>query len=103
MPGEGTATVKIDLPNNWNELMQDLGYEPLNKFYLKSTKPMAVSDTSSQSITNSKTVVQGYKPKRPSKEQYQRMRQERRGNLGNGGKRPSKDQYQRMMRNRKQH
>jgi len=101
MPGEGTATVKIDLPDNWGELMAELGYKPLSKFYLKSTKPIYSSDTSSQSITNSKTVVQGYKSKRPSKEQYQKMRQERLGNFGNGEKRPSREQYQKMMRNRK--
>ena len=105
MPGEGTATVKIDLPDNWNELMQDLGYEPLSKFYLKSTTPMYASDTNhamqQNSSQSSKTIVQGYKPKRPSKEQYQNMRQQRQGNFGSDGKRQSKEQYQKMMRNRK--
>ena len=32
MPGGGYASVKIELPDNWNELMQKLGYQPLNRF-----------------------------------------------------------------------
>jgi len=103
MPGEGTATVNIDLPENWNELMQDLGYEPLSKFYLKSASPTYTSDTNDVvQNTNSETVVQGYKPKRPTKEQYQKMLKQRQGSFENGGKRPSKELYQKMMRNHKQ-
>ncbi|MCQ2115826.1 MAG: hypothetical protein MJZ07_06450 [Bacteroidales bacterium] len=32
MPGGGYASVKIELPDNWDELMQKLGYQPLNRF-----------------------------------------------------------------------
>ena len=35
MPGGGYATVKIELPGNWNELTTALGYRPLEEFYLK--------------------------------------------------------------------
>ena len=35
MPGGGYATVKIDLPKNWDSLMQELGYAPLKEFWLK--------------------------------------------------------------------
>lgn len=35
MPGGGYATVKIELPSNWNELTTALGYRPLEEFYLK--------------------------------------------------------------------
>lgn len=35
MPGGGYATVKIELPANWNELTTALGYRPLEEFYLK--------------------------------------------------------------------
>ena len=29
MPGGGYATIKIELPENWDTLMTELGYEPL--------------------------------------------------------------------------
>ena len=29
MPGGGYATIKIELPENWDSLMTELGYEPL--------------------------------------------------------------------------
>ncbi len=35
MPGGGYATVKIELPKDWNKLMADLGYKPLKEFYVK--------------------------------------------------------------------
>lgn len=35
MPGGGYATIKIELPSNWDELMAELGYRPLHEFYLK--------------------------------------------------------------------
>ncbi|MCM1505466.1 MAG: UPF0193 protein EVG1 [Muribaculum sp.] len=35
MPGGGYATVKIELPAKWDELMQKLGYQPISKFALK--------------------------------------------------------------------
>ena len=34
MPGGGYATVQIELPRNWNKLMEELGYKPLKEFYL---------------------------------------------------------------------
>ena len=36
MPGGGTATVKIELPANWDELMKAAGYKPLAEFHLTS-------------------------------------------------------------------
>ncbi|MBQ6533809.1 MAG: hypothetical protein IJI37_01445, partial [Opitutales bacterium] len=36
VPGGGCATIKIELPANWDELMSRLGYRPLSDFYLKS-------------------------------------------------------------------
>lgn len=35
MPGGGYATVKIELPANWDNLMQTLSYQPLSDFMLK--------------------------------------------------------------------
>ena len=34
MPGGGYATVKIELPRNWDSLMEQLGYQPLKGFSL---------------------------------------------------------------------
>lgn len=35
MPGGGYVTFQIELPDNWNELVTPLGYEPIEQFYLK--------------------------------------------------------------------
>lgn len=35
MPGGGYATVKVELPAKWNELMAERGYRPLYEFFLK--------------------------------------------------------------------
>lgn len=34
MPGGGFATVRIELPSNWDSLMQSLGYPPIQNHYL---------------------------------------------------------------------
>jgi hypothetical protein len=35
MPGGGVSTVAVELPANWDELMEEKGYEPLRSFYLE--------------------------------------------------------------------
>ncbi len=35
MPGGGCSTVEIVLPANWDELMREAGYEPLERFYIE--------------------------------------------------------------------
>ncbi|MBP5561000.1 MAG: hypothetical protein J6X70_04275, partial [Muribaculaceae bacterium] len=35
MPGGGYSTVRIELPHDWNTLMNKLGYKPLSEFFLK--------------------------------------------------------------------
>ena len=35
MPGGGYVTIKIELPENWDELVAPLGYEPLSTFYIE--------------------------------------------------------------------
>lgn len=34
MPGGGFATIEIELPSNWDTLMDELGYEPIQSFYI---------------------------------------------------------------------
>ncbi len=36
MPGGGYVTAEIKLPENWDELVAPLGYEPLSSFYIES-------------------------------------------------------------------
>ncbi len=36
VPGGGFATEKIELPKNWDKLMEAAGYQPLRNFYLDS-------------------------------------------------------------------
>lgn len=35
MPGGGCATARVELPRNWNQLMEELGYDALKEFYIK--------------------------------------------------------------------
>lgn len=37
MPGGGFVTNEIRLPDNWNELVASLGYEPIENFYINGT------------------------------------------------------------------
>ncbi len=34
MPGGGYSTIKVELPHNWDALMEELGYPPISEFYL---------------------------------------------------------------------
>jgi len=34
LPDGGFKTIKLELPDNWDQLMNELGYEPLKNFYL---------------------------------------------------------------------
>ena len=36
VPGGGFASVKIELPKNWDKLMETAGYQPLSSFCLQS-------------------------------------------------------------------
>ena len=36
MPGGGFVTTEIKLPENWNEIVAPLGYQPIENFYLKA-------------------------------------------------------------------
>lgn len=34
LPGGGFKTIKLELPDNWDQLMDELDYKPLRNFYL---------------------------------------------------------------------
>ena len=42
MPGGGYVTVEIELPDNWNALVEPLGYEPLENFYIETSNAPTV-------------------------------------------------------------
>ena len=72
VPGGGMATIKIELPENWNDLMQELGYKTLESYYLSEItfkKP-------SFSQYEEKLINKQQNRQRPTKEQYQKMRQQ---------------------------
>ncbi len=54
VPGGGQATIKIELPSNWDELMQARGYEPIQKFYLDE-KALQSTALSLQPVTKKNT------------------------------------------------
>ncbi len=64
MPGGGFVTTEIKLPENWNELVEPLGYEPIENFYLKAN----FADEGEKADATSKSKQQptaGKKPKQP--------------------------------------
>ena len=54
MPGGGAATIKIELPANWDKLMTELGYEPLRKFNLDASliPPPSTPENNTRSNSN---------------------------------------------------
>ncbi len=88
VPGGGMTTVKIELPNNWDSLMNDLGYKPLNNYYVKISKvniqqvqPNVQQSTHQRTSTNSNSQMN--RPKRLPAEQYRKIREERKQKSNN--------------------
>ena len=57
--------MKIELPSNWDSLMAELGYKPLESSYVKTDKKSA--------------EVKTKKGKRPSAEKYMKMKKTQKG------------------------
>ena len=102
MPGGGSATIKIELPKNWDALMKNLGYKPLSSYYLKESKSANTAkeqpeinekEQQAYSYGSSQQNSQG----RPNAEQYRQRHQQgnnaRNGNSANGQRRPANGQY----------
>lgn len=68
MPGGGFVTTEIKLPENWNELVAPLGYEPIEKFYLDGK--FNKEEVSARKTAPSKSASQ----KKSSAEKYKEMR-----------------------------
>ncbi|MBQ6782124.1 MAG: hypothetical protein IJP62_12995 [Treponema sp.] len=71
MPGGGFVTTEIKLPKNWNELVEPLGYEPIENFYLKANfnkdegKKATGTSKSKKQPTAGKQAKQPAKPTKP--------------------------------------
>ena len=73
MPGGGFVTTEIKLPENWNELVAPLGYQPIENFYLKANfntdegKKTDATNKSKKQPTASKKPKQPKRPLTPKK------------------------------------
>ena len=106
VPGGGMVTIKIELPDNWDNLTTNLGYKPLSNYYIHFSpvnidKPQPVVQQESYTGSITQPAIQ----KRPSPEQYRKLREEKGLNQStkykssssdNQRKRPTPEQYRRM-------
>ena len=63
MPGGGFVTNEIKLPENWNELVAPLGYEPIENFYINGIYNTEENKAESKKGTGKTPAY----PKRPQK------------------------------------
>lgn len=89
VPGGAMTTVEIELPDNWDILMQELGYKPIKSFYLPQITPKKTDIRNNKTKENA--INREKERRRPSKEQYRKMRQKRGEN--NNRKRSAKEEY----------
>jgi hypothetical protein len=82
VPGGGFATIKIELPKNWDALMAAAGYRPLTEFYLNSDLKPLDKPQQYRNYRRDRRNSGGREEQGDSRQQYRR----RQGN-GNGGRR----------------
>ncbi len=117
VPGGGMATVKIELPNNWDKLTADLGYKPLSDYYIKispvnipQVQLPAEQPTQAQQISYSKLDCQKDGQKCLGAGQIRKNREQasQNGNTSGGygntnsnqNRRPSAEQYRKIREER---
>lgn len=89
VPGGGQATVKLELPANWDELMQARGYAPLSSFYLDEK---ALKTTAQQAKPATPTVKKSTQRSGATSASSQARRQ---GQANGGNRNGTSLQYQR--------
>lgn len=67
MPGGGFVTTEIKLPKNWNELVEPLGYQPIENFYLKGTFNKDEEKKATSANKSKKQPTAGKNAKKPAK------------------------------------
>ena len=87
LPGGGFATVKIELPKNWDKLMEKKGYAPLSSFTLKSDLTPGTPHANAHRYRRPEERGQGMRPQQnPDDDAEQDSRPQRRpGADGQGG------------------
>lgn len=113
VPGGGTVTIKAELPDNWDSLMQNLGYKPLDNYYVTISAPTDELQVQTYARQTRQTPQKAYtnnnfqtnSQKRPTAEQYRKIRKERYQNSPSQNKfssadgqrrRPSAKQYRKI-------
>ncbi len=69
MPGGGQSTVAIELPEDWDELMEEKGYEPLRSFYLEP-----INDEGYDPMTSVNEVTPSPAPRGNSRVRYYNLK-----------------------------
>ena len=85
MPGGGMGTVKVELPDNWDELMAEKGYPAMNDMYLSTDADAFRAQGVKAENAPITTDYKGMSDKR--KHNRGAMSRERRGNHNQGGDR----------------
>lgn len=75
VPGGQSATIKIELPENWNELTTKLGYRPIEDFYIKT--PVPPQTATKPEIRRKKNQNRRFENFRSGNEQTNRFRHQR--------------------------
>lgn len=78
MPGGGMSTVAVELPAEWDDLMEEKGYEPLRSFYLEPINDEGYNPVTSVDEINV-TPAPSPAPRGNFKVRYYNLR----GNVGN--------------------
>ena len=89
VPGGGFATVKIELPRKWDELMAAAGYKPLAEFRLTSDlKPLDKPQQYRNYRGGDRRNAEGREEQGNSRQQYRRRQNDGGDRGGSGGARP---------------
>ncbi|MBR1944948.1 MAG: hypothetical protein IJ846_01460, partial [Alphaproteobacteria bacterium] len=75
VPGGQSATIKIELPENWNKLTTKLGYRPIEDFYIKT--PVPPQTATKPEIRRKKNQNRRFENFRSGNEQTNRFRHQR--------------------------
>lgn len=96
VPGGGHATVALELPSNWDELMQARGYAPLSSFYLDENdlKTTALQPRPSAASQTDRSQAASTRPTTPQTNRSAGM-QNRGSSLRAGSRRSAQTQGQR--------
>ena len=88
VPGGGFATVKIELPKNWDKLMAAAGYKPLAEFRLTSDLKPLDKPQQYHSYRRDRRAAEARSGRDGDRQQYRRRRNDGTDRRASGGMRP---------------